>query len=717
MPSENNEIRRLLFTEIFFLGFTLIGAQIILLREFLLVFNGNELVVGMLFAIWMVITAFGSWFGRFIFLKPSYLGLIRVLMVFITVYPLIAAFSIEYFRNVFVDFGRMISLYEAMIYSTAILLPLCGTGGLLFTLINSSGNKEARLFKNLYSIESLGSVAGGLLISLFFIYQLEVNNFRSLTYLILINFVYFGISDFKIGKQFRSFGFLVFAIAIMFFIYNIDLDRIAKEKLYHGQELLLSKETPYGNLSITKAENQINIFRDGIIYYTNENVIQKEEDVHYAMLQNPNAKAVLLIGGGITGTIEEILKYSAVQEIAYVEMDPILFTLQNVGFKESTEVKIKKYAQDPVLFLQNSNQKFDVILINQSPPSNAQFNRFYTVNFYQKLKRFLNRGGVISCRLPSSSNYLSSEEVTTQATIYNSLQAVYNYVMVVPAGLTYFIASDKLMALDYVKKLSDLGLENIYINTNYLNDDLMRFRSDQILATYSEIETLNYNFKPVVYISYIRQWLNYYDYNFWFIPLFTCIILLIFIISAKPNSLAIFSSGFTGVGVELVLIIVFQVLLGYMYYFIGILITIFMAGLAFGSLISKKISPEKIGKQTFFLQLITGIFIIGLSGIFVFLEKLTSPLIIQFIIVLCMLSISILVGLQYGLSVTERKSKSAIIVSKIYSADLIGSALGSMITVVILIPFFGIYISLYCLAGLHFLTLLANFLKKKFQYL
>jgi spermidine synthase len=46
------------------LGFTSIITQIVLIREFFSVFNGNELVTGIFLANWMLLTGAGAYFGK-----------------------------------------------------------------------------------------------------------------------------------------------------------------------------------------------------------------------------------------------------------------------------------------------------------------------------------------------------------------------------------------------------------------------------------------------------------------------------------------------------------------------------------------------------------------------------------------------------------------------------------------------------------------------------
>jgi spermidine synthase len=717
MSENRTDTKHLIYTDVFFLGFTLIGAQIIFIREFLLLFNGNELVIGLLFTIWMISTAAGSFTGRFYKSINDYPALFRALLVFVTVYPIVAIFSAEYFRNDVFELGRMASLTEIIAFSFVLLLPVCFTGGFLFTILNGKLGNESKSLHNSYAIESFGSLVGGAVISLYFIYTLGVNNFRSLTYLLIINFVYFGISDFRHGKEVRSFIFLLLAIGFMYLIYNVEPGQIAKEKYFEGQKLLVTKETPFGNLSITKTGDQLNYYENGVILFSDDNITQREEDVHYAMLQRQSARKVLLIGGGITGTLTEILKYPSVEQLYYVDINPELINLTEKFFKSFQTKRIYSYAIDPVMFVKQTLEKFDVVLVNMPSPVNAQLNRFFTIEFYHRLKHILNHNGLISTRLPSSSNYLSENEIKLQATVLNSLGKVFKNVLLVPGDKNYFIASDSAVQINYANLLTGNGFENSYVNKNYINDDLIRFRSGSILNTFKGVQTVNYDFKPVVYLSAIKHWMSYYGDNSIYITFLCLAFALVFIIFSKPFSSVMFTSGFTGAGTEIILLIAFQVLAGYVYLYLGVVITLFMAGLSIGAFESRKINPAKRNKFTILVQLISGALILITAMTLYFLKEVEVDYYVQFVIGLLILLISILVGFQYGLSVSKNNTEAGKIVSVIYSSDLFGSAFGSLVVAIFFIPVFGIYFSLYIMAGLHLLTLLIYLIKRKIKYL
>lgn len=717
MPEINTDTRNLIYTNVFFLGFTLIGAQIIFIREFLLLYNGNELIIGLLFTIWMVSTASGAYAGRYYSPASNYLVFIRILLVFITVYPLIGIFSSEYFRNAVIEYGRMVSLTEVVIYSFIILLPICFTGGFLFTVLNSVLGNQKNSLNNSYAIESFGSLVGGGVISLYFIYMLGVNNFRSLTYLLIINFVYFGISDFRHGKEKRSLIFLFSAIGFMYLIFYVEPGQIAKQKYFEGQKLLLSKETPYGNLSITKTGDQMNYFENGVVLFSDGNVVQREEDIHYALLQRPLAKKILLMGGGITGTLAEILKYPAVEAVTYVDINPEIVKLTEKYIPSSKDSRVKIYAVDPILFVMQTIKKYDVILINMPPPVNAQLNRYFTSEFYQHLKKILKPNGLISTRLPSSANYLSRDEIELQATVFNTIGDVFKNVLIVPGDKNYFIASDSALAINYVSALSGLSIDNEYVNKGYINDDLIRFRSESILESFKGISTVNLDFKPIVYLSAIKQWLSYYGDSYKFLPIICLLLAVLFIIFSKPFSSVMFTSGFTGAGIEILLLIAFQVLAGYVYLYLGVIITLFMAGLSIGAFESRKVKTEQRNKYTIAVQILSGILILVSAFILSWLKNFKPDFSIQSAIGIMIFVVAILVGFQYGLAVSETQKEAKKIVSVIYSSDLFGSAFGSLVVAIFFIPVLGIYMSLYLLAGLHFLTLIVYLVKRKIKYL
>ncbi len=698
---------RKLSADAFFLGFITLGSQIILLREFLLIFSNNELIIGLILAWWMILTAFGTRVFSFFRKKNFSPFLLQILFLFLAFYPLAAAFFIETLRNVFVSPGKVLSLWEVLVFILGILFPLNFAGGFLFAFINALYKKTGGAAK-IYALEALGSLTAGLLVSLYFIWILGLNNFKILEYQLLVILIYLIIYDYRK----RHYGlaisvFLIFLLTVVFLSF-FDLNRVAKQNLYPFGKILATKDTFQGNITIIQTGNQINFFENSLLLFSTGDVIQKEEDVHYALLQHPRAKTVLLAGGAITGTLEEILKYPAIQKIDDIEQNEFLLQAgkQYAGF--APDEKVVLHTTDPYFFINHTKQKYDAILVNQPAPVNIALNRFYTVDFYKTVKNQLNPGGVFSTRLTYSPNYNDPDERLLQASLFNSLKKVFENVLVVPGEKLYFIASDRPLTFDYTKKLKKLKLKNQYVNTAYINDKLLFFKSENLVKNYP-VDVFNYNLKPVAYYSYIGHWLGFFksNLNYFVFPLL--ILIVIGFWWTKGFSKAIFVSGFTAASTEIVLIILFQILLGNIYWMIGLLITVFMAGLAAGSLGSYYFSLTDIKKVTLYVQTLSAFLFMGTAWFVLFYVFQINENISALIIIFLLFLVALLTGLQYGIIVHEKP----LFVSSAYSADLYGAALGSLLPAIFLIPQIGLVNALFLMAGFNIVVVLIISINKK----
>ncbi len=85
MRSQSNTGMMLIFT----IGFCAIPAQVILMRELLMVFGGNELFIGLFLAVWMLLTAAGSYMAGFLKLKEPHIPFFALVL---TLLPLILIF-------------------------------------------------------------------------------------------------------------------------------------------------------------------------------------------------------------------------------------------------------------------------------------------------------------------------------------------------------------------------------------------------------------------------------------------------------------------------------------------------------------------------------------------------------------------------------------------------------------------------------------------------
>ncbi|MBM3435889.1 MAG: hypothetical protein FJY07_06715, partial [Bacteroidetes bacterium] len=294
---------------VFILGLTSLITQIILLREFFTVFNGNELVAGMILANWMLLTGLGAYLGKF--LKKYYIdfNIIGFAHLIIGILPFVTVFLIFISRKILFPPGTMINLIEVFFTSFILLAPFCLIAGALFTVFANhlSLILKSNVINKVYAFEALGSIIGGILFNFILIFIFKT--FFSLAFLFVVNSIA-GIIQFYISdKKVTAFISIISILLVTFFMVTRDLEKISMQFLFPDQELIHIKDTPYGKIVVTKTSNQFNFYENGNFLYSDNNIIQNEENVHYAVSQHPHPDNVLLICGGASGVMHEILKF------------------------------------------------------------------------------------------------------------------------------------------------------------------------------------------------------------------------------------------------------------------------------------------------------------------------------------------------------------------------------------------------------------------------
>ena len=672
------------------LGITSIVTQIILLREFLSVFYGNELVIGIILANWMLITGFGAFLGKNINKVKNQPRLIIILQILLGIIPFITVFSIYYLRNIIFTVGSMIGIIQILYTSFLFLLPFCLISGFSFTLLTYfiSSKYSINFISKIYSLEALGSIIGGLIFNVFLIFYFKT--FSSLLLLMIINFIAAFLLSLKYKIRFTKYLIIVLSIFFIAISFHFNLDYLTKAKLFINQKLIFQKDTPYGNLAITSQGDQKNFYENNVLLFSTNDMVTNEETAHYAMIQHKNPKSILLISGGISGIMKEILKYD-VKNIDYVEINK---WITKIGKKYDSSLKNKKVHiinEDARLYIKNTTKKYDVVIINLPEPTTAQINRFYTTEFFTELKKRLNKNAVISISLMSTLNYMSDEARQINSVLYKTLQQSFKNIIIIPGGKNYFIASDKKLSLNIADLIEKKGINNEYVNQYYIDDNLLKQRSDYILKNLNKNAKINKDFTPIAYYNQLLYWLSYFKSNFKIFAVIILVLLIFVVANLNIINLGLFSAGFAGSSIEIILLISFQIIYGYVFQMTGIIITIFMIGLAIGSFYTHKFLHKATILNYSKILFIIGLYSLLLPIVLLMLKsEMLIPIFTHITFGILTLIISILVGIEFSLASKIQTGNTAVVTAKIYSADLLGAAIGALIVTTYMIPLLGI---------------------------
>jgi len=683
---------RLLFIAITVLGISSIITQIIAIREFLSVFYGNELIFGVILANWLLLTGLGAYLGKY--LEKGKISWLIVSQIVVAILPFFHIIVIRDLRNSIFLQGELIGIVEIFFSSLFILLPYCLISGFLLTLacLVFSLKKDSSAIGKVYFIDNIGDILGGVIFSFVFVYFLDV--FQMVFFLFVINILAALFLSLFVKRKVLVVLVLLFLVFGSVGFFSFDLNRLSKERQYAGQELLFDRDTPYGNLVVTKTMDQLNFYENGLTLFTTEDVVANEETVHYAMVQADSVENVLLISGGVSGTVNELLKYNV--SIYYVELDPLIVSLGKKYTKNLDDSRVNVINMDGRLFVKGVKKKYDAVIVDLPDPSTAQLNRFYTVEFFREVKEVLNDNGVISLSLSGGANYLSMEARKLNSVLYKSLLEHFENVIIIPGERNFFIASDSRLSYDVVGLIDNRGIETRYVNSFYLKGKLTNDRINYVRRSLILDSKVNKDFNPVSYYYHLLYWMRHFRFNS---SLFFIILIgfLVWYISRLSSvGFAIFTSGFAASSLEIVILIGFQILYGYAYHQIAIVITAFMIGLAAGSYYMNKKLKDMGKKELVNLEYAIAFYSVLLPFVLLFLSKIENIVLVYFlsrlIIPLFTFLIAVLVGMEFPLaSKLFFKGKVSETAGRLYNADLIGAAIGALLVSALLIPILGIF--------------------------
>ena len=620
------------------IGLTAIIAQIVLMRELVVVFYGNEISFGIILANWLLWTAVGSGpLGRLVPRARSPRRLLAALQTFIAVVFPATILCLRASKYAFQPTpGEVLGPWPMFLTSLVVLSLFCSASGLLFAAGSQAYAREAgasagHATSSVYLLEAVGSGAGGLLASLVLIRYLGA--FQIALVLSFLNLLAAANLMWKGSRRRRLAITAVVGLAAALVTPPLSrrLDRVSRSWLWHGFEVVTARDSIYGNLAVIQAESARSLYENGLVISTVPDPAAAEEAVHFALLQHPAPASLLLIGGGMNGSVAQALQHRTLRRVDYVELDPTIFELARAYFPSEwsairSDPRVRIHPADGRLYLKTTSDKFDVIIVNLPDPQTAQLNRFYTLEFFRTVAARLTPGGVFSFQLRSAEDYISPELADFLSCIRKTLGEVFPEITFVPGATVHFFAAQRPGVL--TNGPSDLlgRLRARQVHTDYVREYYIPFRMspDRMLDLELQLRPhgqtpINRDFAPVAYYFEVALWSK--RFNPGYRRLFQSLaglrfewlaagagVLTIGLAAAlgwrrqpmrRRRSAAGFSvavTGFTLMGLELLLLLGFQAIYGYVYHQLAIVIAAFMVGMAVGSWLALRQSRSLLSR-------------------------------------------------------------------------------------------------------------------------
>ena len=706
------------------MGGTATAAQILIIRELLVAFYGSELAIGVILANWLLLEAAGSyWARKGAEYSKRYVTAFAMVQVCIGLGCILSILFIRSFKYIFhISTGEILGFPYMAVISLLALAPVAILDGALFPYGCKGLTKVSRqqgAAGRVYLYQALGSFGAALCFVFFLIAWLNSIELAAILFILNCCSAYCYLSATGQADWLKKSVAIVLLLLFSVFLLkgSSRLHEFSSRLLWYEHDLQTTRDSIYANIAVTSKAGQYTFFANGIPYAaTPQPTALIEEKVHLPMLFHALPEKVLVIGGGAGGILSEILKHP-VKSIDYTEQDPLIITCFEQFPTPLTEYELNHDAivihpQEGRLFLKKTQKKYDLIMVNFPIPSTLLLNRYYTVEFFQLAQEHLTRDGLFTVSLPGSETFLGQELKDLNQTIYASLQEVFPNVRILVGNENIFLGTSQedIESIRQEVLIDRLAARNI--SGGLINDWYLRYKIDQerfgpLAADIQNValQRINNDQQPtaviesMIYLNMITSPI-FADFlgaakN---IPFSACLAIvgaavLTMIVSQSRSRkrpyvmTAIFSTGFTGMFMNITLILAFQIYYGNVYHYIGLLTSLFMLGLAAGAYLAMRMSKPALAPVeaaiVIHAMLVYGFFAAEPEGFFA--STLT-------IYVFSFIS-GVLTGAEYPLAVSRsgQSDKSVSILSgKLYAVDHIGAFWGAILTAVFFLPVMGI---------------------------
>lgn len=620
-------------------GISSVVSQLLIIREYLTQFQGNEYVIALIFFAWLLLGGLGSYLSALVSNRyvTADIGRLAEFSLVTALLPVYTLLLIRLGRDAAFTYGASTGFYQTIGFIFTTLAPY----GLLIGFILPHTLAVLRACHHpaypgtrVYLFDNIGDCAGGALFAFVLIYwctPLQAVAF-SAGILVLVA----GVLAWQSGTASRTAWAGLFVTVLLI---SAGLLGEMTSLQPAGGRMAWYQESRFGRVTVVQEQEQATIFYDGVPLTSNLDLAAAEAAIHYPLSQTRGRAAVLLISAG-GGMLRELAKHRPLS-VDYVELNPVVAEAQ---FRFNLLKKIENLRvlrQDGRAYLAAAAKRYDAIIINISDPQTFQANRYYTDAFYRLAKKRLKKAGILSFSVEGYANYLSEPRQRFVSVLYRTVQPHFKHVVLLPGQRIFFLCSDAPLDTDIPDRLARKKIPTDYVAGYYygnVTEDRLAGLARQLLPNVP----VNRDSNPYLMRLMFTRWFDKF--------------------ATSPR---------------------------WLYLVIGIL-----AGLLPGALLGQRLRARAIAAIRWTDSLL--IVLCGLLALMILPEQAQPP---RGALLLFGFAVAVLCGCQFPLAL-ESGGEDQARIARAFTADLIGAACGALLVSVLLIPYLGLTGTLLVLIGL-----------------
>lgn len=683
-----NTTERRLLALVVATGIASVASQLVFVREYLSQFQGNEIVIALVLFIWLILGGLGTRLARAC-TCPA-LSILVWLSFGLVVLAVAQVVGVRLLRRLLFLPSESVGFYAILTFTLLTMAPYAMLVGFIlpYSLYVLRIGNPAFPGVSIYMADNAGDICGGALFAFCLVLWATPLQALAIAHVPLV----LAAVRLNPGGKLRV---VLAAVSAAVLIAGMMIEqRLLDAPPGH---LVHYEESRYARLTVHQDQSQLTLYADGHPLVSNQNPAAAEMHAHYPLSQVDRARRILIISavGGLTGELE---KYHP-RQIDYLELDAAAAKLVDRFGIMPAIGGMRIIPADARTWLRNHDLRYDAILMNLDEPETYQLNRFFTTRFFALVNDHLTPQGVFSFSVHGFANYPTQEQRHKLSILMSSLRQYFKYIEMLPGEQLFFLCRQKPIDLDIPGRLQALGIATDYAGP-YFDGMITPERIDQLRRLIDPRAPANTDSRPVLMGVMFDQWFSKFGTSalpFWLV---LAVIAALYILRLKRDEYVLFTTGMMAMGCEILVIFAFQIYLGYIYYKIGILVTVFLAGLLPGAWLGRRLTHHGVRAL-----LVADLLLITLvAGFVIFLFSAGDALPQGYYYTVGFL-ISGMSGFQFPL-VLARLGDTKTFVARVFAVDLVGAACGALLISTLLIPRWGLIAAAGTLAGIKLTSLL-----------